>query len=120
MTTIWQAPAQASDPLSEVVIEAIRSQVFPIQPVGVPIAQTPGGWREAQLPDGRTIRMALVIAPGEQARFGARACASMRVSGQVSVDDAGFRVASEVIVDLATRAILSCDCRLESVGRLAR
>lgn len=119
MTTIWQAPTQEIDPLTEVVLEAIRSQVFPIAPVGVAIEAVPGAaWREARLADGRTVRLALIVTPGEQARFGVRACANMRVSGEVAVDDHGYRVASDVIVDLKTRAILSCDCRLESLGRV--
>jgi hypothetical protein len=119
MTTIWQAPTQEIDPLTELVLEAIRSQVFPIMPVGVAIEAVPGAaWREARLADGRTVRLALTVAPGEQARFGVRACANMRVSGEVAVDDHGYRVASDVIVDLKTRAVLSCDCRLESLGRI--
>ncbi|TCR64169.1 hypothetical protein [Bosea sp. BK604] len=119
MTTIWQAPTQEIDPLTEVVLEAIRSQVFPVAPVGVAIEAVPGAaWREARLADGRTVRLALTVAPGEQARFGVRACANMRVSGEVAVDDHGYRVASDVIVDLKTRAVLSCDCRMESLGRI--
>lgn len=119
MTTIWQALTQEIDPLTEVVLEAIRSQVFPIAPVGIAIDAVPGAaWREARLADGRTVRLALTVTPSEQARFGVRACANMRVSGEVAVDDHGYRVASDVIVDLKTRAILSCDCRLESLGRV--
>lgn len=120
MTTIWQAPTHEIDPLTEMVLEAIRSQVFPIAPVGVAIGAVPGtDWREARLADGRTVRVALTVAPGEQAHFGVRACAAMRVSGEVAVDDHGYRVASDVIVDLKTRAVLSCDCRLESLGRIS-
>lgn len=119
MTTIWQAPTQEIDPLTEAVLEAIRSQIFPIAPVGVAIEPVPGkDWREARLADGRTARFALAVAPGEQARYGVRACANMRVSGEVAVDDHGYRLTSDVIVDLKTRAVLSCECRLESVGRV--
>jgi len=118
MTTIWQPAAQETDPLTSAVIEAIRSQIFAIAPVGCVIETMPGGWRETQLADGRLVRFALSVAAGEQNRWGVRACATMRVSGEVAVEDQGYRVASDVLVDLATRAILSCDCRLESVGRV--
>lgn len=119
MTTIWQAPTQVIDPLTELVLEAIRSQIFAIAPVGVAIESVPGaGWREARLPDGRAVRLALTVSPGEQSRFGVRASANMRVSGEVAVDDSGYRVASDVVVDLKTRAVLSCDCRLENLGRI--
>ncbi len=118
MTTIWQPAAQETDPLTSAVVEAIRTQIFAIAAVGHVIEAMPGGWRETQLVDGRFVRFALSVAPGEQSRWGVRACATMRVTGEVALADQGYRVASEVVVDLATRAILSCECRLESVGQV--
>jgi hypothetical protein len=119
MTAIWQAPTQEPDALSEAVVEAVRSHVFNLHPVGLALEPVPGtAWREARLVDGRIVRLALSTTPGEQARFGIRASATMRVSGQVSVDDHGYRLSADVVVDLATRAVLACECRLESVGRV--
>lgn len=119
MNTIWQAPTQEPDLLSEAVTEAVRSHVFHLDPVGMTLEAVPGtAWREARLADGRTVRLALSTGPGEQTRFGIRASATMRVSGQIAVDDHGYRLSADVVVDLATRAVLACDCRLESVGRV--
>lgn len=119
MTTIWQAPTQEPDLLSEAVTEAVRSHVFHLNPVGMTLEPIPGtDWREIRLADGRIVRLALSTGPGEQTRFGIRASAAMRVSGEVAVDDYGYRLSADVVVDLATRAILACECRLESVGRV--
>lgn len=118
MTTIWQPATQETDPLTAAVIEAVRTQIFAVAPVGHVIETAPEGWRETRLPDGRAVRLALTVTPGAQERWGVRASATMHVAGEVAVEDQGYRVASEVVVDVATRAILSCDCRLESVGRV--
>lgn len=119
MTTIWQAPTQEPDALSEAVIEAVRSHVFQSEPVGMTMVIVPGSaWREAPLADGRVVRLALSTGAGEGTHFGVRASAAIRVSGEVTVDDQGYRLNGDVVVDRATRAILACECRLESVGRI--
>ncbi len=119
MTAIWQAPTQEPDLLSEAVIEAVRSHVFQREPIGMTLAVVPGtAWREARLADGRVVRLALSTGAGEETRFGVRASAAIRVSGEVTVDDHGYRLNADIVVDRATRAILACDCRLDSVGRI--
>lgn len=119
MTAIWQAPTHEPDALSEAVIEAVRSHVFQREPVCLTLESVPGtAWREARLTDGRVVRLALTTGPGEETRYGIRASATIRVSGEVAVDDHGYRLSADVVVDRATRAILACDCRLDSVGRI--
>lgn len=101
--------------------EAVRTHLFPGEAVGVRLAAVAGEtWREGQLPDGRTVRVALTASPAAETRHGVRACAGIRVTGELVAADEGYRLAADVIVDLATRAMLACECKLESVGRAGR
>jgi hypothetical protein len=118
---IWQPAAQEPDPLTELVHEAVRTQLFPGETVGIRLSPVPGeNWREALLPDGRVVRVMLNSSPAETTRHGSRSCASMRVTGQLVAGRDGFQVEAEVVVDLATRAVLSNEFRLVPVGTADR
>lgn len=118
---IWQPAAQEPDPLLALAHEAVRTQLFPGETVGVALVAVAGEtWREAQLPDGRTVRISLTTAPASELRHGVRACAGIRVTGELLAGDEAYRLAADVVVDLATRAMLACECRLEALGRVGR
>lgn len=76
-------------------------------------------WRGATLPDGTPVRVRLTVSPATRTRRGPRACAGIRVTGELAAGIAAYRVAAEVLVDLATRAILSCEADLEPLGHVA-
>lgn len=118
---IWQPPTREPDPLAALVHEAVRTHLFPGDAVGFRLLTVPGeSWRETVLPDGNRVRVRLSANPAAQTEHGRRACAGINVTGELVAGDIGYRVSADVIVDLATRAMLSCESRLEAVGRIGR
>ncbi len=118
---IWQPPTREPDPLAALVHEAVRTHLFPGEAVGFRLMTVPGeSWREAILPDGSRVRIRLSAGPAAQTAQGRRACAGINVTGELAAGGIGYRVNADVIVDLATRAMLSCESRLEPVGRIGR
>lgn len=116
----WQSPTQEPEPLDALLREAVRTQVFPGEPGPFAFAALPDGQgRSAALPDGTPVRVSLAVAPATQTRHGLRACAGIRVTGAMVVNGIGHRIAADVAVDLATRAVLACEVRSEPVGRIA-
>ncbi len=113
----WQPAVREPDSLATLVHDSVRANLFPgeLDPRG--FRPVPGeSWRQAVLPDGTVVRADLAASPATQRRHGPRACAGIRVTGVLTVDRTGYRVAADVCIDLATRAVLSCDARIEAVS----
>ncbi len=118
----WEIPTQEVEPLARFLREAVRLHLFPGEPGPIPFTIATEGHRDtlqAALPDGTPIRVKLATTPAARTRFGARACASLRVTGVLAAGDRGHRVGAEVLVDLSTHSILHYSARLTEVGRIS-
>lgn len=112
----WHPAVREPDPLMTLVREAARSHLFPGEPGSTVFAAVRGeSWREAILPDGTVVRADLKASPASRRRRGPRACAGIRVAGVLALGRQGHRVEADILIDLATRAILSCEARIESL-----
>lgn len=52
----------------------------------------------------------------EQVQHGACQAVVYTVRGNAVVDGMGYRITGQAVLDIATRAFLDVDCRLEPVG----
>lgn len=114
--TVWQPATHEIDPLLEAVADAARATIMPTASINVS-PPTADGIRSNRLRDGRELRLQLSTQCLEQRQRGPRTVVVYAVQGSAVVDDrAGYRVTGQAVLDVATRAFLDVQCRLESVG----
>lgn len=114
--TLWQPATHEIDPLLEAVANAARATILPTAPINV-LPPAADGIRPNRLRDGRELRLQLSTQCLEQRQRGPRTVVVYAVQGHAVVDDcAGYRLTGQAVLDVATRAFLDVQCRLESVG----
>lgn len=121
----WRPLAREPTPLDEAVNAAIRATILPAVGSRVPPPDAEGV-RVITLPDGRVLRIALRAEPSSRAAFGKRDAAFYAVSGNcvldtgVAAERRGYALSGQAVVDIATRAFLHVEHRLETVGAIPR
>ena len=116
--TVWRPASHEIDPVLEAVAAAARATILPVATIDTPPASA-DGIREVPLADGRRLRMVLSARELSQESRGGRAVIVYAVLGNAVIDRAGYSISGQAVVDVATRAFLDVDCRLESVGTVA-
>ncbi|WP_456639329.1 hypothetical protein [Bradyrhizobium sp. USDA 10063] len=100
----------------EAVANAVRATILPTASINVP-PPTADGIRSNRLRDGRELRLQLSTQYLEQGQRDSRTVVVYAVGGNAVVDNRmGYQVTGQAVLDLATRAFLDVECRLESVG----
>lgn len=113
----WQPSTHEPDALATALREAVRTHLFPGEPGRIAFAPLPDGQgRRAVLEDGSAVSVNLVAKPETRTRHGERPCAGIRLDGHMTHGGRGYRVTAEVLVDRATRAMLSCETTRHDVG----
>lgn len=113
----WQPPTHEPDTLTTVLREAVRTHLFPGEPGRIAFAPLPDGpGRRAVLKDGNSVSVNLVAKPETWTRHGERPCAGIRLDGHMTHEGRGYRVSAEILIDRATRAVLSCQTTRHDVG----
>lgn len=116
----WQYPTEELEALDGVLREAVLTHLYPGEAGSISFIPLPDGQgRYTDLPDGTRVRIDVKGTPATQTRHGQRACAGIRVAGVMAMRGVGHRIVADVIVDVATRAVLSCEVRWEGVGRIS-
>lgn len=115
----WRPASHEPDPLLEAVNNAARATILPVAAINVPPPSS-DGIRDLQLPDGRQLRIALTAHQMAQETHGVRAVVIYDIGGNALIDRIGYRVTGRAVVDIATRAFLDINCRLETVGSVDR
>jgi hypothetical protein len=113
----WTPAEKDLHPLQNAIHDLARHYLMPaVVPALAP--RTAEGWHSFDLPDGQRASVALEIAPRAETKFGLRAALAYDVRGRATLENMGFRIEGDLLVDRATRAFLHVDCKLESLGRI--
>ncbi|WP_027522015.1 hypothetical protein [Bradyrhizobium sp. Ec3.3] len=113
---VWRPATREIDPLEEAVANAARATILPTPTINVP-RQSSDGIRTQLLRDGRELRLLLSTQYLKLQQRGPRAVVIYAVRGNAVVDKhIGYRVTGQAVLDVATRAFLDVECRLESAG----
>ncbi|MCA6107942.1 hypothetical protein [Bradyrhizobium cenepequi] len=114
--TLWQPATHEIDPLLEAVANAARATILPTASINAP-PPSGDGICSNRLRDGRQLRLQLSAQCLEQRQRGPCTVVVYAVQGNAVVDNRmGYQVTGRAVLDLATRAFLDVECRLESVG----
>ncbi|MES5486691.1 hypothetical protein QMZ05_28395 [Bradyrhizobium sp. INPA03-11B] len=114
--TVWRPATHEIDPLVEAIANTARATILPTASINIP-PQSADGIHSQRLRDGRELRLCLSTKYLEQ---GQRAFCTVLVyalHGNALVDSfMGYRVTGQAVLDVATRAFLDVECRLDPVG----
>ncbi|MGY8683194.1 hypothetical protein Q2941_36275 [Bradyrhizobium sp. UFLA05-153] len=100
----------------EAVANAARATILPTPMINMPPPSS-DGIRSLLLRDGRELRLRLSTQHLEQRQRGPRTVVVYAIRGNAVVDNrTGYRVSGQAVLDLATRAFLDVECRLEQVS----
>ncbi len=116
MSDVWTPPEREIDSLTQGVLDAARATIMPIGEIGV--VRDPGGWMIVPLKGGGEARVALEARAEGRRRVGSRDAVVYGFSGNASHGRQGYAVEGRATVDVATKAFLECECRLQAVGRV--
>ncbi|MGY3133986.1 hypothetical protein ACVWZM_004668 [Bradyrhizobium sp. USDA 4501] len=112
---VWHPATREIDPLLEAVANTARATILPTAPINIP-PPSADGIRSQRLRDGRELRLKLSTHPVEQEQRDPCAVLVYALKGNVVVDNTGYRVTGQAVLDVATRAFLDVSCQLKRVG----
>lgn len=115
--TVWRPATHEIDPLLEAVASTARATILATaSSINAPAASV-DGIRSQRLRDGRDLRLKLSTHCLEQEQRGPGTVVIYALRGNAVVDNrAGYRVTGQAVLDVATRAFLDVECRLEMTG----
>lgn len=114
--TVWRPATHEIDPLLEAVAHTARATILPTASINIPAASV-DGIRSQRLRDGRELRLKLSTHCLEQEQRGPATVVIYALLGNAVVDNrTGYRVTGQAVLDVATRAFLDVECRLEMTG----
>jgi len=117
MTMPWTPPEYEATPLEEAISAVVRAQLIPTAETGVPLADSQG-WVRMKLPGNREARISILFAEPSQRQFEKRASLGYPFTGHATQALEGHRVRGVALLDLQSKAFLSCQIDIESVGQL--
>jgi hypothetical protein len=116
--TSW-SPAQRQDhPLIQAICTLARQCLMP-GVVAAVATRSPEGWYRLTLPDGQRASVSLDIKPRAQVKHGPRAAIAYELAGRATLENQGFMLEGEILVDCATKAFLHVGCELRGLGQIA-
>ncbi|WOH63801.1 hypothetical protein [Bradyrhizobium sp. BWA-3-5] len=114
--TIWRPATHEIDPLLEAVANAARATILPSASINIPLPSA-DGIRSQRLRDGRELRLKLSTQYLERGQRGFCTVLVYALQGNAIVDNCmGYSVTGQALLDVASRAFLDVEFRLESVG----
>lgn len=115
--TVWRSATHEIDPLIEAICNTARASILPTASINIP-PPSADGIHSQRLRDGRELRLSLSSQYLERRRREFGTVLVYALHGNAVVDRSrGYRVTGRAMLDVATRAFLDVECRLDAVGR---
>ncbi|WP_136626327.1 hypothetical protein [Bradyrhizobium macuxiense] len=116
--TVWRPASHEIDPLVEAIANTARATILPTASINIP-PPSADGVHSQRLRDGRELRLSLSTQYLEREQRALCTVLVYALHGNAIVDNSlGYRVTGQAVLDIATRAFLDVECRLDPAGRI--